>query len=603
LAVKTEAEICDEAVRLAAQYSIDTEHTRYALRRAEMFHLGSFWHRGRLKTENQLRAELRGTGLPESLGWVLDPSLAHALSLTEFDPGLIVRLFERPEPWSVRQRRLLLLAFVPFSDLPFYTWGELASSLESFHGFLISQRDALVRTGMPQAQFTEFAWLHDALAPLYPDASRLPRVAPQLRERLLAAKIDIIKLLASGVREVAGSAGGRTSKRAASGLWGRCRSYLGAHLTEQEILSTFRRDFGQLDGLSQSADGDEAIGWGALAGSITALTVVAMHCCKELDVGTFHKTRSSLGWIVRTGSGGRPALALENLPASAGYKALLLPDSESKGTNLDKTVALHASLIKCESVYFRQHVTDLVSYLQRILASQDDEPEIPSLPDTLFDVLLALCRKLQSPLARIRLGLDLTTGIAVRPKLPKGTRWGGVQLAIEDGTKLRIRATGDHSTENSIALFAELTFRDMRRPDELVPNAAWTWFSRFLEKVDQQAGVPGVFHPGTVSAPPNSLQPNPPKLPKTVDQQPDAPGTPPPGTVSLVQSIILLGRSKAEQGRDLDKHYVKTINDKLKLLFGMSEAPITYDKGKNVYRVLFEVPQKPSTAKPPPSHG
>ena len=301
--MRSRAEISEEAVRLAAQYSTDLEHTRYALSRAELFQLGSFWHGDRLKTESQLRAELEGTGLLESLAWVLKPSLAHALSLKDLDPGMVVRLFEIPEPWSVRQQRMLLLGFVPFSDLPFYTWDELARSLRSFHGFLLAQHDALVGTGLPETPFYESVWLHATAGPLYPNSALSPWTSPQFREKVLAAKTDIVGLLADGVRDVAGRAGGRSSCKAASDLWNRCCARLCALFADQDSSLRFRKELAQVNAASHATVEESSIGWGALAGSVTALMVVAMHCCKELSVGTFHKTRGLLGELVKPGSG------------------------------------------------------------------------------------------------------------------------------------------------------------------------------------------------------------------------------------------------------------------------------------------------------------
>ena len=255
---------------------------------------------------------------------------------------------------------------------------------------------------------------------------------------------------------------------------------------------------------------------------------------------------------MKPGSGGCPALVPETLPVWVGYKAILDPQKELDGIGLVKATALHLKLLKDEEPVWRQYVADLVSKVSGILDDPDSTPD-GAMPDSVEDEILAFCQRLRSPLARLRAGLGPAVEIPMRPKLPKGMAWQDVGMNIEDKQKLHIWRRGEPRPTSIITLlFAELTFRDRRRPDDLQATEAWERFRSILDRVERQPDGTGILRP-----------------------------------------------CQNRQDRNLDKQYIKTINDKLKALLDLDGVPLEYSAKVGAYRVLFESRPEPKPAKTP----
>ena len=106
----------EKAASLAAQYSLDPDRVRHALVQAEECRFWRFRHHGVMKTEDALAAEIASMPGAEHSEWLVRPSLEEALALRWIEPSAGLELFEDAVPSEVRQRRLLLLDFVPYNQ-------------------------------------------------------------------------------------------------------------------------------------------------------------------------------------------------------------------------------------------------------------------------------------------------------------------------------------------------------------------------------------------------------------------------------------------------------------------------------------------------------
>lgn len=560
----------ERASSLAQKYGMDMASTRYALRRAEQFGLGEFLHQGVPKTEAGLLAEAAAWHPPCACGWLLAPSLEKALALGGSTPEETVKLFQLPDPWVVRQRRLLLLQMVPACASPFYTYDELAHFLADFVAWLESKRADLLRSGSQGHPFASCQWLAENLGPLYPEVDGVAPVPAASREAVLTLKVAVLREVTSTLCRSATGAG-RVNTKAAEALWQRCLSLLSGMGSLPEVRAAVARDVALLEPLGTGSPAGGSLS--PLAGSVTATFLFAGHCCNEIATGLFHRTRKRLGGLVTLDQQGRPYLGPISNREPVCYDLLLQPKGTLADMRLGAATTVFYRLLEEGKEQRRARLVELARRCAMMAAAasgsgDDGDPDKDKdLDKRLEDDYVKMIPLVFPSHSEFISSID--EHLPHRPKPPEGSSWVDIEwkditLYLAGGTNLAVRIEKRGKTFTDAFHFGDITFRDNRRKHDVVPTYEWKLLTDILAAAGKCSGT-GYFTP-----------------------------------------------SPQGKGRNRQKKLIEYINGKLESFFEKkgAEHPIHYDRAKKRCEIRFNAdpadyvdivkpPRCPSPAKPP----
>jgi hypothetical protein len=561
-----ETELDTRAATLAETYSLDVNRVRSALLQAEELRFWRFRHHGVMKTEDALAAEIASAPGAENCQWLLRPSLEEALALPRIAPSESLDLFLNAKPGEVRQRRQLLLGFVPFSDAPFYTLDELA---DEFDGFVVDQNsDALylIETGTMIAKPGGEGWAKRELGALYPDWPGLTPVCPRQREAILMWRGDFIQsLLVPGIRAAA-KQGDRGNTRAASRLWEASRSRLRDLLNGVEYQDILQREIESI--MRQTCIG---------LGTVTRMALLAAHCSAEIGSGSYRKTRSILGSLVGLDDLHRPRLMLPPYELLGGYNALLKQDAGSDGERVAAAVSGHSRRAKDESAKLTKCISDYVGLIEEAV----QKANLPGINDDILrkqaeeklDQAVHLLRR--DHRAKIASELQLPLPECPRPlRIPTnlGITWNDVTVWLLDDSTLGVFIEKGHVFR--VRHFSQLTFTDRRSQDEERPGKLWLMLAGIISHA--ASAIPEGQNTGGGTE--------------------DGPG--------LTFRLARGHGKKAGKARVTERKRVKDLSDKLRRILGLGNEKsgpfeaVGTQQVRHVYKINFKVRKTPAWERP-----
>jgi hypothetical protein len=465
--VAERSDLDTRANALATQYSLDVDRVRRALLQAEEFRFWRFRHHGVMKTEEALATEIASLPVSRNCEWLLHPSLEEILAVPRIAPSEWLDLVLNAEPWQVRQRRHLLLDFVPFNDAPFYTLDELADELD---GFIVDQNSKalyLAEIGTMIVKPEGEGWARKELGALYQDWPGLPPVCPRQREAILKWRADFIQShLVPGIRAAA-KQGDRGNARAASKLWEASRSRLRDLLSGVEYQDILQREIESI--IRQTCIG---------LGTVTRMALLAAHCSAEIAFGSHRKTRSILGSFVDLDDLHRPRLSGELNEPLDGFRAVLRRNTDSEGDRVAVAVSEHLRRAEKESALLKKCISEYVGLIEETvreakLPNIDDDILRKQAEERLDQAVHSLRRDYR---ARIASELKLPLPECPRPlRIPDdlGITWNDVTLRLLDDSTLHVFVRKGKVEACNVRHFSQLTFTDRRSQDEERPGKLW----------------------------------------------------------------------------------------------------------------------------------
>jgi len=559
-----ETDLDTRAATLAETYSLDVNRVRSALLQAEEFRFWRFRHHGVMKTEDALAAEIASAPGAENCQWLLRPSLEEALALPRIAPSESLDLFLNAKPWEVRQRRQLLLGFVPFSDAPFYTLDEFADELDGFAMNQNSDALYLIEMGTMVAKPGGEGWARRELGALYPDWPGLTPMCPRHREAVLMWRANFIQShLVPGIRAAA-KQGDRGNRRAASRFWEASRSHLRDLLNGVKHQDILQREIESI--MRQTCIG---------LGPVTRMALLAAHCSAEIAFGSHRKTRNALGLLVGLDDIHRPHLMLELYEPLGGYNTLFKQDAGSDGERVARAVSLHSRCSGDEVALWKKQIAEIISDLQGMAQTagrggmKDKDAQAKAREVLVKHVLLSY----KGNKAKMAEALGLVLADRTKPlEIPEDIKldWQDVTLRLERDDMLTLRVKKDQLDKDQLDVehtwrFPALTFKDKRCPDEDRPTDRWLMFAGILRHAYSDAS-----------------------------RQQDRRFQPKHFHLSLGNG------EKAKKARDVESQLLVKVRRKLKELTGIGKSPFVSRKDmhyEHTYEVLFRVAEPSGEAK------